>query len=1130
MLTSCLYHGWMHRPSFVLTRWKRDTIPSDIVSGAIIAAVVIISFLSLMSFADFLRVHWQQGPRRRPGLGEEEEVDGNGADIPEDENRIDETIVEIARTHGLAREAMHRGDGDDNDRVQQIETPLEHEDSIENELAILDDVHLKADKDDDDEGYPPDLDYDDIINNPPRVRDLVEDNIFRLVNEMDERMDAPGIEEEDQEPDMWPQEDGPQQDAFAQVDPAVLQDDQVDMEINVALDELLGLRGPFSTLIRNLLWLLAFNATYLGIFSFVPKAVGSTVYSGLFNNTVCDNILKTIPYVYSENENATTLSYIIRELNEESTDKETTFRLPDIVTVTLGYFSIAAVVVMFRYFWMFMLQLQQKRPREETAPLQPPADVGDARHGWHGAQRDEVDENGTTLEVALDATVAVVKVGVLLFLKMFLLPLSLGLCLDMSTMPLFGHSLARRIEFAGADIFSFILLHWVAGITFMLLVTVFLLQLREVAHPELLAGVIRPQEPQPDLLGNLMHETVLTHMKRMFLSLGIYAPLLTLHVYVPVRMIHWIGLTDSLTFYHLNFWHIAMPQLQIPIELVIFHLSMLALLERYKNSIGGWQHAWMVFMCKHMGLTEYMLPRAVDQFQLVGTKRVFLSNELDIKVDPFWYELASKEKNINFFVESNIEMADATQDVLFGDSKANGSRVLDSSLGFIKMPETVTPDGLDTNCLLPAKRGSYCLKQSAIGSSTSVRIEFWKEIPGDTIPRPPDGWDDLGAGGAYVQGRWAWGKEKKSVVEGSVAQRKPFRVSEHHRRPLSLMLKVVAFFIFSWIAITCTVFGLITAPLAVGRSFYYLFRIPEKYIHDPFAFVIGAFVFFPCMSIVVNGMKKAEGNPITTFRKWFSKLYLPPLRKISVILESALLWAAVAPFALGLTYELVAVKSSKWFMMEGPLIDTKTAVMSWLLGFVALNIWAFESYNNFFTEDFWANFWNAIVEPADDNAAREARDNVNAGIGASGKGSWQGKNGRVAQFFNVWRSVVVDWEWEDVDRVVLLDDFSRPIARQVASALVGSTICWQIVVQIAPSILQVGNGGFLLPLFGQVEYGIFRMVIFRLCAVGHVGVQLCTAHRRRIEQWFGVAHDAARDDRYLVGEILMDYDPSYDNN
>jgi hypothetical protein len=38
---------------------------SDIVSGAVTTGVIIISFLSLMSFADFLRVHWQQAPGNR---------------------------------------------------------------------------------------------------------------------------------------------------------------------------------------------------------------------------------------------------------------------------------------------------------------------------------------------------------------------------------------------------------------------------------------------------------------------------------------------------------------------------------------------------------------------------------------------------------------------------------------------------------------------------------------------------------------------------------------------------------------------------------------------------------------------------------------------------------------------------------------------------------------------------------------------------------------------------------------------------------------------------------------------------------------------------------------------------------
>ena len=102
-LTSCLYHGWIHLPSSILTRWKRELIFSDTVSGAVIAAIIIISFLSLMSFADFLRVHWQQqergevDQRRQRGLVNglvEDETDQN-----EVEGGVDDAIVEIVKQH-----------------------------------------------------------------------------------------------------------------------------------------------------------------------------------------------------------------------------------------------------------------------------------------------------------------------------------------------------------------------------------------------------------------------------------------------------------------------------------------------------------------------------------------------------------------------------------------------------------------------------------------------------------------------------------------------------------------------------------------------------------------------------------------------------------------------------------------------------------------------------------------------------------------------------------------------------------------------------------------------------------------------------------------------------------------------
>lgn len=45
-------------------------------------------------------------------------------------------------------------------------------------------------------------------------------------------------------------------------------------DVQLELDEILGLRGPIFALVRNIMLVLAFNATYLGIFVFVPYTIG----------------------------------------------------------------------------------------------------------------------------------------------------------------------------------------------------------------------------------------------------------------------------------------------------------------------------------------------------------------------------------------------------------------------------------------------------------------------------------------------------------------------------------------------------------------------------------------------------------------------------------------------------------------------------------------------------------------------------------------------------------------------------------------------------------------------------------------------------------------------------------------
>jgi hypothetical protein len=89
------------------------------------------------------------------------------------------------------------------------------------------------------------------------------------------------------------------------------------------------------------------------------------------------------------------------------------------------------------------------------------------------------------------ATVA--KVGALLFMRIFFLPMCLGACVLSSLNVLLQQPKDTWVDFIATNVVGSVALTWVTGITYMLTVTLSVLQLREVLHPDILAKCIRPQ-------------------------------------------------------------------------------------------------------------------------------------------------------------------------------------------------------------------------------------------------------------------------------------------------------------------------------------------------------------------------------------------------------------------------------------------------------------------------------------------------------------------------------------------------------------------------------------------------------------------------------------------------------------
>lgn len=102
--------------------------------------------------------------------------------------------------------------------------------------------------------------------------------------------------------------------------------------------------------------------------------------------------------------------------------------------------------------------------------------------------------------------VDIVKIGVLLSTRIFLLPCVVGFVIYQCWNSfLFGYQADMLVNFCINNIVGAVGVLWGMGISFMLYSTIAILQLREILHPSFLARFIRPQESQSDLLASLLN-------------------------------------------------------------------------------------------------------------------------------------------------------------------------------------------------------------------------------------------------------------------------------------------------------------------------------------------------------------------------------------------------------------------------------------------------------------------------------------------------------------------------------------------------------------------------------------------------------------------------------------------------
>lgn len=232
------------------------------------------------------------------------------------------------------------------------------------------------------------------------------------------------------------------------------------VELRIVLNDILGLRGPIITVVKSTFFFFAFNLLYIWSFGHLPLRIG--LISPLIGY-VKDAFHRIYPYIPD------TIQLFFSELFTLTGSSPRLIIVDDIFVILSGYVTICAVV--------FTLGIVAHAI--QSIPF-----------GFPLSSAPHIIRFSLSIITAVSS---VLKVGTLLFLRIFWLPLIIGCMALYCANVLFELTRSDLTHFMVENLVGFVSVAWVLGISFMLVVTLSVLQLREVLHPDILARRVRPQ-------------------------------------------------------------------------------------------------------------------------------------------------------------------------------------------------------------------------------------------------------------------------------------------------------------------------------------------------------------------------------------------------------------------------------------------------------------------------------------------------------------------------------------------------------------------------------------------------------------------------------------------------------------
>lgn len=134
-------------------------------------------------------------------------------------------------------------------------------------------------------------------------------------------------------------------------------------------------------------------------------------------------------------------------------------------------------------------------------------------------------------------THVVARTILVMLVEFIILPLLFGMAVDLFALPSGTLSAKARLHAVTALSARRLLTHWALGIFYISALSIFIGVLREVLHPHLFCFLRDPNDPDFDPLKEIVTKPLAYHLRRLSLSVLLYAPVIGVTVYVPMQIV-----------------------------------------------------------------------------------------------------------------------------------------------------------------------------------------------------------------------------------------------------------------------------------------------------------------------------------------------------------------------------------------------------------------------------------------------------------------------------------------------------------------------------------------------------------------------------------------------------------------